>query len=146
MNQVDLLTYICKVQGIFKCHITATDNNSRTVSEKGTVAGRAIRNTHACQLFLSRNMQFRMMCSCSNQNCPCFQTSLICIKHLCRALIYHFFNFCSLYFCSKVQGMFLKFFAQVKTADFRKPRVIIDFIGRQDLSAADTGLFQNSSF
>ena len=146
VHQINLFTEARQKDRIFHSHIATTDNNSRTVSEKGTVAGRAIGNPHACQFFFPGNMQLRMMCSCSDQNCPCFHTSLVCLQHLCRALIYYIFNLCSPDLRTQTQGMFLKFFTQIKTADFRKSRVIIDFIGRQDLSAADTGLFQNSSF
>ena len=136
MDQIHLLTDICKVKCIFKRHIATSDNRYGLVLEKSTITCRTIRYPGSGKRLLSRYSELTVCCPCRKQNG--FRLNVVAIGHMkrpCCAFCHNFFHFT---FCEcnvKISCMLLKRFCQFESAPVIQSQIIIHFFRIDHLSA-----------
>ena len=141
MNQIYFFTISCKKNGIFYCHITATDNCNCSSFKEGSIACCTIRNSHTGKLLFARHAK---LCMLRPHGCHygfCLQFSFICRNEKTILHLFHTKCLCFLKFASQLICMFPEFHSQVKPIDSRKARIIVNFISCQHLTAAHGILF-----
>ena len=93
VDNIHLLTDPCQENGILHCNIAAADHHSPLIFEKGTVTGCTVRNSHAGQFCLPRNIQSTVAGTAGQNHSFRSVFMLFCADDLLTAGILHSQNF-----------------------------------------------------
>ena len=137
MNQIDLSTEPCQINGIFHRHVSAAYHCHIPPSEKSAVAGSTVGNPFAPVLILPWNVQHGMFCPRSqDQGLRLIGCSVRCLHRLTLSMVDHRRHLCGLTRYTHGIRMLLEFHPHIKSIHAGHPQVVVHFIGIQNLAAA----------